>query len=436
MNLSHLPHLRGIFARPWIPISTLFTAASMASQGCGGDAFVGDTPTDDAGVSHVRYGDDAAASSNVPVNPRSQGPNGGGPPPEATPDAQMPSSAVGDASTAIGDASTPIGDGSMATGGLPAGWLYTMGNRIYVSDGAGGGSVWMGRGVNIDDLFLCGYNNNLQDSNGPKDIEGIASSAVSDWNASFVRVSLGMASYPTHTSWLADSTYKTTMTQVIDSLGASRAQVLVTLRTDDSFVGQDPGDPEPTGVPSRASNTPDATNYPTGTDAVYTAIVDSFANAGYVIFGLSNEPGGNQSDQSSIVAAMTHAVSVIRAEEDRLGVPHHLVSVQGTGYTADVSFYSMTPLAFDNVVYEVHGYPPATSSYTYSNIPVIIGEYGSLKDSASFYADVEAKHIPNLAWDLEPFSNCSPDLVSVSDNATNQKLTAWGNTVENYLASP
>ena len=45
-------------------------------------------------------------------------------------------------------------------GGLPAaGWLYTVAgqNQVYVSNGSSG-TVWMGRGVNMDDVFLCGYN--------------------------------------------------------------------------------------------------------------------------------------------------------------------------------------------------------------------------------------------------------------------------------------
>ncbi len=45
-------------------------------------------------------------------------------------------------------------------GGYPAGWLYTNGNKIMVSTGSTG-TQWMGRGVNVDDIFLCGDNNTL-----------------------------------------------------------------------------------------------------------------------------------------------------------------------------------------------------------------------------------------------------------------------------------
>ena len=130
---------------------------------------------------------------------------------------------------------------------------------------------------------------------------------------------------------------------------------------------------------------------------------------------------------------MSHAVGVIRAEEDALGVPHHVVSVQGNGWTSDISFYAASPLPYDNVVYEVHGYPPPPSSYTYANIPVILGEYGTLTNAATFYADVEAKQIPNLAWDFESYSSCNPDLLQANQSATNLVPTAWGTTVKAYL---
>jgi hypothetical protein len=350
--------------------------------------------------------------------------------------------ATGGAATggkATGGANT--GGTAGSGGGTPAGWLYTSGSKLYVSNGNGGGTQWMGRGVNIDDIFLCGYDNTLWMTSPDQTLKTIVSGLMSGWKPNFVRISLGMDTYPTVTSWLSNpSQYKTPMTNVINAIGAyPNVYVLVTLRSDASMIGQDTvdGDPEATGLPSDSATTPNATSYPTGTDATYVALVDSFGNSSFVMFGLTNEPGGNKLSNATITAAMRHAVGVIRAEEDRLGVPHHIVSVQGNGWTSDISFYAATPapITYDNVVYEVHGYPPATSSYTYSNIPVIIGEYGSLTNSASFYADIEAKQIPNLAWDFEPYSNCAPDLVTVTQSATNLTPTSWGSTVQNYLLS-
>ena len=332
------------------------------------------------------------------------------------------------------DATAPNND---AGGAYPAGWLYTSGSKIYVSDGHSGGTQWMGRGVNVDDIYLCGYDNTLAMTAPDQTLETMISGLMSGWKPSFVRISLGMDSYATVSTWVGSSTpYKTPMTNVINAMGANpKVHVLITLRSDASMIGQDTvdGDPEATGLPSDSTTTPSSTTYPTGTDATYVALVDTFANSGFAMFGLTNEPGGNKLSNAQIAAAMSHAVGVIRAEEDKLGVPHHIVSVQGNGWTSDISFYASTPIAYENVVYEVHGYPPTAASYTYSNIPVIIGEYGTLADSTSFFADLEAKQIPNLAWDFDSYSDCAPDLLTVNQSATTLTPSAWGSTVQSYL---
>jgi hypothetical protein len=319
------------------------------------------------------------------------------------------------------------------------GWLYTLGNKIYQSNGSAAGAPWMGRGVNLDDLFFCGYNYMLETQNAEDLLKTEIDGLFSAWKPNFVRMSLGMDSYPTKVSWLSDEAqYKTPMIDIIRAIGAhANTYVLVTLRSDVTMIGQDPGNPEPTGMPSNSSNTPDLALYPSGTDAVYVALVDSFAQDNFVLFGLTNEPGGNAASAATISAALSHAVTTIRTEEDRLGVPHHLVSVQGRGYSGDISLYAATPLAQDNVVYEVHGYPPPTSSYTYANIPVILGEYGSLDASSApgFFGDLETKQISNLAWDFDPYSNCAPDLLNISRSATSLTPTDWGNLVLDYLTA-
>jgi hypothetical protein len=331
------------------------------------------------------------------------------------------------------DAAAASGDG-----GVPAGWLYTKGNHVYQS--GSGSTPWMGRGVNMDDVFFCGYDNTLWMSNPGQAVETIASGLLTGWKPTFLRMSLSMDSYGTAVSWLSNpSQYKDPMTSVIQSVGTHPGvYVLVTLRSDASMIGHyTQSDPEATGLPSDSTTTPNATKFPTGTDATYIALVDSFAHDSYVLFGLTNEPGGNSQSNATIKAAMSHAVGVIRAEEDRLGVPHHIVSVQGNGWTSDISFYAASPLPYDNVVYEVHGYPPPASSYTYSNIPVILGEYGSLTSSsqAAFYADLESKQIPSLAWDFDPYNNCSPDLLNVTNSASQLTPTSWGSIVQAYLTS-
>jgi len=333
--------------------------------------------------------------------------------------------------------SAATGGASGATAAMSKGWLYTTGNQILLANGDGTGTRWVGRGVNVDDLYFCGYNYMLMTANAEALLKKEMDGLFSGWKPSFVRMSLGMASYPVQSSWLSDDgSYKAAMTRVIQAIGTHpNTYVLVTLRSDASMVGHDPGNEEPTGMPSDATTTPDKEKFPTGSDAAYIALVDSFAHDGFVLFGLTNEPGGNVAGADTIRHAMDHAVSTIRAEEDRLGVPHHLVAVQGKGYSGDIEFYSQNPLTRDNVVYEVHGYPPPTASYTFDNIPVIIGEYGSLASGAeeAFFQDLENKHIPSLAWDFDPYSNCAPDLLEITHDASTLTPNDWGKVVQHYL---
>jgi len=323
---------------------------------------------------------------------------------------------------------------SLVDGGQPSGWLYTSGNKIYVRGGSTT-TPWMGRGVNVDDLFLCGNNYMLQRTTAETDFTSMVSGLMTNWKPTFVRLSLGMDSYPTKVSWTANpGQYKTPMTNIINAIGAHpNVYVLVTLRSHPSMILQFTPSPEPTGIPSDHSNTPNATTYPNGTDDMYVALVDTFATSGFVLFGLTNEPGGNMRTDAVISSAMSHAVGVIRAEEDRLGVPHHIVSVQGNGWSSSIGYYVSNPIPYDNVVYEVHGYPPTSASYTYSTLPVIIGEYGTLGNAAAFFSDLESKQIPNLAWDFEPYSDCAPDLIDVSKAPASLTPTPWGSTVKAYL---
>lgn len=337
------------------------------------------------------------------------------------PDAASPVDAhVGDASAPKPDAAN---EGDSATppppdsGGFwPSGWLYTQSGKIYVSNGTSG-TQWVGRGVNADDLFFCGYNSSLWMTNAETSLSTLMSNLTTTWKPTFVRISLSMNSY-TKVGW--SGAYKTSMTNVINALGQNPGvYVLVTLRSDATMTNY---------------GSDDATMFPTtATDAVYTALVDTFANSNFVMFGVANEPGGNSLSPATLRAGMDHAVSAIRAEEDKLGVPHHLVSVQGNNWTSDISFYAQSPLTQDNVIYEVHGYPPPASSYTYSNIPVIVGEYGSLSNASTFFADLEAKQIPSTAWDFDSFSNCAPDLLTINQSASNLVPTSWGSTVKTYL---
>src|SRR5262249_41892872 len=119
--------------------------------------------------------------------------------------------------------------------------LYTNGNKIYASDGKSGGVPWMGRGVNIDDIFLCGYNTSLGMMSPEQTLGTIVTGLMRDWRPNFIRISLAMATNQARTSWLHnEAQYKTPMTRAINAIGAHPdVYVLVTVRSDASMIGQD-----------------------------------------------------------------------------------------------------------------------------------------------------------------------------------------------------
>ncbi len=322
-------------------------------------------------------------------------------------------------------------DGALADGGsdggLGAGWLYTSGNQILVSDGAGGGVRWIGRGVNIDDSNFCGGAYRV--SNPNQALVDMTADLMATWKPSFVRLSLSMNSYTPTTDWAG--AYRTSVIDAVHAAGSAGAYVLIVLRSHANMELHCGGTNDATCMP----------NAPTAMDAVYKALVNDFKNDKHVLFAITNEPGGADSTamRGEIRTVMEHAAQVIRAEEDALGVPHHLIAIQGTQWSSILGWWNAAPLATDNVVYEYHAYPPQASGtygYTQPNIPVIIGEYGpggGGENWSAFYADVEAKLIPNLAWDYSPLSNCAPDLVVVGNSVTNTTATAWGAIVKQYL---
>jgi hypothetical protein len=424
--------------RPSSAISRLFTTLGAPARGRL-------PPVAYAGLLAVACGSSSNGSSTGKSSQPQQGDSGATNSDDAG--ALAPGDDAGSAQGGDGGAQvTPSSDAAVAgpNGGYPAGWLYTDGNKIMVSTGPTG-TQWMGRGVNMDDIFLCGYDNDLRLTNAEMLEETVITGLVAQWKPNFVRISLSMASFQT-VSWLSDpAQYKTPMTNVINALGKNPGvYVLVTLRSDASMILADPGNKEPTGIPSDSTNTPDKTKFPTGTDAVYSALVDTFAHSSFVLFGLTNEAGGSARSDDVISGAMNHAVGTIRAEEDKLGVPHHIVSVQGNGYSSSLKLYTATPspITHDNVVYELHYYPglagETPSNYEYSStLPMIVGEYGDFTTQvpqSAFYADMEAKMIPNLAWDFDAFSGCAPDLLdTTTKDPTMLKPTAWGMTVQSYL---
>lgn len=345
------------------------------------------------------------------------------------------SSSSGSSGSSTSSSSSSSSSGSSSGTAQTTGWLYTKagGNKIYLNTGSGE-TVWVGRGVNVDDLFFGGYNNTLwmNTADAEAALSATMTNLISQWHPNFLRLSLNMSSYPTHASWLANPTqYRQPMERVINKIGESAGvYVMVTLRSDESM--------------SVCNASDDATCFPeTATHQVYRALVDSFADKPHVLFGLTNEPGGNVKTAAQLRQAMSAAVDVIRARERELGVPEHIIVVQGDDWTSTIDFYAAQPLTQTNVVYEYHSYPPTSGDYTFANIPVVIGEYGganwqgmSQSVADAFFRDIEAKKISSLAWYFSPYSAVAPALLNVTHDGSQISPNSWGMIVRNYLTNP
>src|SRR5207253_1758502 len=101
----------------WCPAgSPVSSVQPYALQGAaGGDAGAADTSATDTSVAGASTRDTSAADTSVP-------------------DASAPDTSAPDSSTGV--------DAGATTSGYPAGWVYTKGNKIYVSNGSSGGSAW------------------------------------------------------------------------------------------------------------------------------------------------------------------------------------------------------------------------------------------------------------------------------------------------------
>ena len=173
---------------------------------------------------------------------------------------------------AAGDASMPPGPSGDAGGVNWDGGAYPRGGstrraaRSTCRTAALRRTPWMGRGVNVDDIFLCGNNNTLLMKSAEATLEKEISGLMSGWKPNFIRISLGMNSY-TVASWLTNpAQYKTPMTNVINAIGAyPNVHVLVTLRSDKSMIGEVPAEtPRRPGFPRTARPLPTRPRFPPG----------------------------------------------------------------------------------------------------------------------------------------------------------------------------
>ena len=121
---------------------------------------------------------------------------------------------------------------------------------------------------------------------------------------------------------------------------------------------------------------------------------------------------------------MNAAVAAIRAREASLGMPTHLVAVQGTrGWARDLSYYVTRPIAASggkSVVYETHPYNPSADLAALvfepaTSLPVVIGEFGpsagamNSSDAAALMRQATAHGVPWIAWSLH--MRCDPSML-------------------------
>lgn len=315
------------------------------------------------------------------------------------------------------------------------GWLYTEGNKLYLSDGR----VFHGRGANLHDTRSCNACTWLAPN--AAEVNRRVDELVDVWNASFIR--LDLESYDTDDGYRvhyldirSDPDYLADIHAIIDHIGTKPGvYVLMALWVHPDF--SDLG-------------------WPTDdTIDVWRILAEEFADDSHVLYGLCNEPESNDdgSLDAQVWEVMNRNVAAIREVEDGLGSPYHIISVQGTGgWSRYLDYYVDHPITAgggENIVYEVHVYNPETDhAWLFiepsQHIPVIIGEFGP------FYATVdecrlmmeraESREVPYLAWTFH--MRCPPNLlVDYSEGGCGEDMTLeptsdWGQAIMDRLAVP
>ncbi|HOW51633.1 MAG TPA: cellulase family glycosylhydrolase [bacterium] len=316
------------------------------------------------------------------------------------------------------------------------GWLHTDGNRIRDHAGA----VWQGHGANIHDTrscWSCAWN-----EPDPGEVMRRIDTLVDDWGADFLRLDLESYAEPSDEymiQWqgvLDDEEYLADIVEIVDHIGTKPGvYVLVSLWVEPTVTDL--------GWPTAATN------------EVWKKLAETFAFAPHVLYGIINEPESNYdgSRDAEVWQAMNDAVGAIRAVEEELGAPHHIVAVQGTGgWSRFLQYYIDHPITAgnsENIAYEVHVYDPqstfgdrfVTPSAT---LPVIIGEFGPVAeadmteaDCSALIAQAAAHEVPWLAWTFH--SNCPPNLLEATESGCGVGMelrpTSWGELIKTALAS-
>lgn len=288
-------------------------------------------------------------------------------------------------------------------------WLSTSGNHILASPGTN----WVSHGVNVPDA-RC--NNSCYSNGNHENNPNLALVRIRDAinrGANIIRIPLesdriqdgsstGISSV---TSNLIDEpNYVNSVIRLVNyATSFTGVYVMVSMWHDPTLVYN------PTNRTFSAEPTP-------STDAVYRVLVDNFHSNPAVIYGLSNEPfKENSVGDANIWEAMDHAVDTIRTRERSYSDPPHLISIQGRGYSNNLTYYINRPISSgggNNVIYEAHIYDQNKISAFLAaskSIPVIVGEYGPSEPNTANPNDWQGKNY-NFTGSVLPLSQV-PDFI-------------------------
>lgn len=327
----------------------------------------------------------------------------------------------------------------------PAGWLFTQGNRIYVSDGRGGGTAFRGRGANLQDTRGC-VACLWDDSESPQEVMRRADVLIGQWGANFVRLTLeshaaGEQAHAKHgLGVLDDPDDLQDVVDIVRHMTSQGAYVLISLWLDPTF--------DDMGLPTRQ------------TDEHWALLASTFAHDSHVLFGICNEPEENFEGAQDAAAweAINRCAGIIRKAEAEAGAPRHVILAQGTGdWARRLEYYEDHPITAGgggNIAYEIHYYNPISQldellAGPAATLPVVIGEFGpirfdgglemTMQDCRSLMDFALANDVPFLAWTFH--QNCAPNLIvnHVGEACgVGMKLepTDWGRLLMEYLSKP
>lgn len=329
-------------------------------------------------------------------------------------------------------------------GSAPSGWLRTRGNRILTSDD----EPFRGRGANLHDTRSCDACSQLEPD--PEGLMAWSDELIDNWHANFIRFNLW--SFPDDGGFRAPSQWKSLVddpqyyediqTVVNHMTGKPGVYVLVTLFMDPSMV---PEDASHGGWPTE------------DTLPVYQKLAEAFVDNPQVLFGLMNEPHGEEADNDQLAAIFSRAIDTIRAVEEANGTPEHIIVAQGAQEWARDAWYWIDNPLGDNVAYEVHVYnPPEDFDWIVvepaEEIPLLIGEFGysenqTIAEAEELMALAEEHDVPWIAWNFH--QRCDPNFLldegeddydgcgfSGAGTTYTWPTTPWGEVVKARLARP